>query len=71
MKQLGRRFTKHEVKDSYTEEQVYEMTTSMTTCVLLLISRFLAKRGHPDEAKQIDALIKAHGPAFAQKALSG
>jgi hypothetical protein len=71
MMQLGRRFTKHEVKDSYTEEQIYEMTTSMTTCVLLLISRFLAKQGHPDEAKQIDALIETYGPALARKALSG
>ncbi len=33
------------------------MTTATTTCVLVLISRFLAKQNHPDEAKAIDALL--------------
>jgi hypothetical protein len=62
MLQLGRRFTEHEVKNSYTEAQIYEMTTTLTTCVLVVISRFLAKQGHSDDAKAIDALVKTYGP---------
>jgi hypothetical protein len=62
MLQLGRRFTKHEVKNSYTEGQIYQMTTTLTTCVLILISRFLAKQGHPDDARAIDALVETYGP---------
>jgi hypothetical protein len=68
MLQLGRRFTEHEVKNSYTEAQIYEMTTTVTTCVLVLISRFLAKQGHPDEAKEIDALVETYGPVAILKA---
>lgn len=45
------------------------MTTTVTTCVLILISRFLAKQNHPDEAKGIDALVETYGPvAEGQKA---
>jgi len=41
----------------------------VTTCVLILISRFLAKQGHPDDAKAIDALVETYGPvADGQKA---
>lgn len=62
MLQIGRRFTKHEVTNSYSEGEIYEMSTVVTTCVLLVISRFLAKQGHPDDAKAIDALIESYGP---------
>jgi hypothetical protein len=62
MHQLGRRFTKHEVVNNYTEEEIYEMTTMVTTCVLILISRFLAKQRHADDAKAIDALVETYGP---------
>jgi hypothetical protein len=62
MLQIGRRFTKHEVVNSYSEGEIYEMTTTLTTCVLILISRFLAKQNHPDEAKAIDALVETYGP---------
>jgi hypothetical protein len=62
MLQLGRRFTEHEVKNSYTEGQIYEITTALTTCVLILISRFLAKQNHPVEAKTVDALVETYGP---------
>jgi hypothetical protein len=69
MLQIGRRFTKHEVTNSYSEGEVYEMSTVVTTCALLVISRFLAKQGHPDDAKAIDALIESYGPALdGQKA---
>lgn len=43
MLQIGRRFTKHEVINSYSEGEIYEMATTLTTCVLIVISRFLAK----------------------------
>lgn len=69
MHQLGRRFTKHEVLNNYTEGEIYEMTTTVTTCVLILISRFLAKQGHPDDANAIDTLVETYGPvADGQKA---
>jgi hypothetical protein len=62
MHQIGRRFAEHDVLSSYTEGEIYEMTTTVTTCVLILISRFLAKQGHPDDAKAIDALVETYGP---------
>jgi len=68
MLQLGRRFTKHEVVNSYGEGEIYEMTTVVTTCVLVVISRFLAKQGHPDDAKAIDLLIETYGPVETMKA---
>jgi hypothetical protein len=69
MLQIGRRFTGHEVVNSYSEGEIYEMTTTLTTCVLVVISRFLAKQGHPDDAKAIDALLETYGPvADDQKA---
>jgi hypothetical protein len=69
MLQIGRRFTKHEVENDYSEGEICEMTTTLTTCVLIVISRFLAKQGHPDDAKAIDALVETYGPvADGQKA---
>ena len=68
MLQLGRRFTRHEVKPSYTDGQVFEMTTTLTTCVLLLISRFFAKQNHVDESRQVDTLIESYGPVAKQRA---
>jgi hypothetical protein len=69
MLQIGRRFSGHEVVNSYTEAEIFEMTTTATTCVLVVISRFLAKQGHPDDAKAIDALLETYGPvADGQKA---
>jgi hypothetical protein len=62
MHQLGRRFTKHEVLNNYTEDEIYEMTTTATTCVLILVSRFLARQGHAGDAKAIDALLETYGP---------
>lgn len=64
MLQIGRRFTKHEVTNSYTEGEIQEMTTVLTTCVLAVISRFLAKQSHPDDAKAVDELLATYGPTF-------
>jgi hypothetical protein len=69
MLQIGRRFKGHEVVNSYSEGEIYELTTTVTTCVLVVISRFLAKQGHADDAKAIDALLETYGPvADGQKA---
>lgn len=71
MHQIGRRFTKHEVANNYTEVEIYEMTTMVTTCVLILISLFLKRQGHADSGKEIDALVESYGPvADGKKAIS-
>jgi hypothetical protein len=61
--QLGRRFTGHELKPAYTDEQVFEATTTATTCVLLLVSRFFVAHNFGDESKETDQLIESYGPA--------
>jgi hypothetical protein len=62
MQQIGRRFTKHEVVNNYTEGEIYEITTTVTTLVLVLLSLFLKKHGHADSGKEIDALVETFGP---------
>ena len=62
MLQLGRRFTKHQVLNNYSEEAIYEITTTVTTLALILVSRLLAKQGHAVEAKAIDDLLESYGP---------
>jgi hypothetical protein len=67
MLQVGRRFAKHEVENSYSEGEIYEFSTTLTTCVLMLVSRFLAKQNHPDAAKAVDALVETYGPVADAK----
>lgn len=67
MLQLGRRFTKHDVVNNYTDGDIYEMTTVATTCVVILISRFLARQGYATDAKAIDDLIETFGPLAEKK----
>ncbi|MCU1301566.1 MAG: hypothetical protein JWQ87_1850 [Candidatus Sulfotelmatobacter sp.] len=67
MLQLGRRFTKHQVINNYKDDEIYEMTTVVTMCVLLLISRFLARQSHSTDAKAIDDLMATFGPAMDRK----
>lgn len=62
MLQIGRRFVKHEVINNFSEAAIYEITTSVTTVVLILISVFLKKHGHADSGKEIDALVEIYGP---------
>jgi len=62
MHQIGRRFVKHEVLNNYTDAEIYEITTTVTTLVLVLISLFLKKQGHGDSGKEIDALVETFGP---------
>jgi hypothetical protein len=62
MHQIGRRFVKHEVVNNYSEEQLYEITTIVTTIVLLAISFFLKRHGHIDSGDRIQALLGTYGP---------
>jgi len=63
MLQLGRRFTGHDLKPAYTEEQIYEVTTTATTCILLLVGKFLAVQNHAEESAAAERLIDTYGPA--------
>jgi hypothetical protein len=62
MQQIGRRFIKHEVANNYSEGEIYEMTTTVTTMVLILTSFFLKKQGHAAEGDEIQALLETFGP---------
>jgi hypothetical protein len=66
MHQIGRRFVKHEVANNYSEDEIYEITTTVTTMVLILTSFFLKKQGHVDSGDEIQALLETYGP-FADK----
>lgn len=63
MQQIGRRFVQHEVANNYSEEEIYEMTTTVTTIVLLTISFFLKRHGHSEAGDEIQALLNTYGPA--------
>ncbi len=62
MQQIGRRFVRHEVVNNYTEEEIYEMTTTVTTIVLLAISFFLKQHGHIDSGNEVQSLLETYGP---------
>jgi hypothetical protein len=62
MHQIGRRFVKHEVANNYAEEEIYEMTTTVTTIVLLAVSFFLKRHGHVNSGNEIQALLETYGP---------
>jgi hypothetical protein len=61
--QLGRRFTGQNVQPSYTDAEVQEATTTVTTCILLLIGRFFAVRNYVVECGETEALIGTYGQA--------
>jgi len=69
MLQLGRRFTAGDLTPDYSQGQILEVTTAITTCVLVLVQKFLAVRGHADESRVAERLISTYGPA--QKLASG
>lgn len=62
MHQIGRRFVKHEVANNYSDEQITEMATSVTTLVLLTISSFLKSHGHAVSGEEVQDLMKTYGP---------
>jgi len=67
MMQLARRFSEHEFKPDYTEKQVLQITTALTTLILMLAIYFLTVRGQKfiDAAKAIEELTRAYGPLAA------
>jgi hypothetical protein len=67
MHQIGRRFVKHEVANNYSEDEIYEMTTTVTTMVLILVSFFLKKQGHVDLGDEVQALVETYGPVAGKK----
>ena len=62
MLQIGRRFVKNEVANNYSEDEIYEMTTSVTTMVLLPISCLLKRHGYADSGDEIQSLMETYGP---------
>jgi hypothetical protein len=69
MLQLGRRFTGATAKPAYTDEEVFEVTTTATTCILLLAGKFLAVQKYDGDCREVEALIGTYGPAAANKKL--
>lgn len=59
--QLGRRFREHNVEPAYSDQEVYEVTTTVATCVLILASKFLAVQGHGGESRAVEDLIRTYG----------
>jgi hypothetical protein len=62
MLQIGRRFTKDEVVNNYTDDEIYEMTTTATTIILLTGSFFLKRNGHTDSGDDIQSFLETYGP---------
>jgi hypothetical protein len=67
MHQIGRRFVKHEVANNYSEGEIYEITTTVTTMVILLVSFFLKKQGHVGSGDEVQALLETYGPVADKK----
>ncbi len=62
MQQIGRRFVKNEVANNYSEAEIYEMTTTATTIILLAVSFFLKRQGHMDSGDEIQSFLETFGP---------
>lgn len=62
MQQIGRRFVKDEVANNYSDEEIYEMTTTATTVILLTVSLFLKRHGHTDSGDAIQQFLETYGP---------
>ena len=71
MLQLGRRFTGHKVQPSYRDSEIIAVTTTMTTCILLLASKFLAVQNYPEDSREMETLLGTYGPAARQNPTSG
>jgi hypothetical protein len=60
--QLGRRFNDHNVQPAYTDGQIFQATTTVTTCILLLVAKFLVVQNNAQESQEAEALIRTYGP---------
>jgi uncharacterized protein DUF6988 len=67
MLQLGRRFREHKVQPNYDDREIYESTTTVTTCILLLAGKFLAYQHHAAECEAVEGLVVAYAPASLVK----
>ena len=47
------------------EVETFEVSTTATTCILLLVGRFLMVQGHADPGQEADRLIETYGPGGA------
>jgi hypothetical protein len=68
MLQLGRRFTGHELKPAYTDEEIYEITNAVTTALLTLASKFCAVQNLPEVSTAAEQLIESYGPIYERAA---
>ncbi len=68
MLQLERRYTGHELKPAYDDAEISEVIISATTCVLTLVSKFLAVQGFADDAREAEKLIGSYGLAAGRPA---
>ncbi|HET9183497.1 MAG TPA: hypothetical protein VFP59_15280 [Candidatus Angelobacter sp.] len=66
--QLGRRFTDDNVGPSYRDGEIFEVTTTVTTCILLLVGRFLIVQNHGDDSREVEALNRTYGPVAQRNA---
>jgi len=67
MLQLGRRFTGQKLQPSYSDGEIVEATTTITTCILMLVGKFLAVQNRANESKEAEALVGTYSPAAAAK----
>ncbi|MGH9500453.1 MAG: DUF6988 family protein [Terriglobales bacterium] len=61
MLQLARRFTGEKAEPCYKDDEIIEITTSSTTCVLLLVATFLGGQNLFTESHAAAALIGTYG----------
>ena len=59
--QLGRRFREHNVEPAYSDGEIFEVTTYVTTCVVLLAGKFLAVQNRPNEGAAVEGLLETYG----------
>lgn len=71
MLQLDRRFTGATAQPAYTDEEIFGATRGATTCVLLLVGRFLAVQNHDTDCHEVEAMIGTYRPATRQNPKGG
>lgn len=59
--QLGRRFTGENLQPAYNDREMQEAVTSVTTCIALLVGKFLAVQNHDAESREVEGLVGTYG----------
>ena len=62
MQQIMRRFSEGETKPSYTDAQRIQIIRAVTTCILVLESYFLQRRGFLEEHDEVERLLAFYLP---------